>query len=65
MEKALVTAELSTERTHLQNLQRNIATLQSKIQRIETQRAWNRTAEEQQQHKLKLTIEKKQAEVEQ
>lgn len=65
MERALVSAEMDAEQAHLHNLQRNIATLQTKIQRIETQRNANRTMQETQQRKLKQAIESKQSEVEQ
>lgn len=64
MEKALVTAELSTEQAHLMTLQRNIGTLQSKIQRMEAQRMANRTMQETQQNKLKHTIDVKQSQIE-
>lgn len=63
MENTLVSAELSTERTHLANLQRNIATLESQIKRSENQRNFNRTKQEMQQRKLKQTMDHKQIEV--
>lgn len=63
MEKALVTAELSTEQAFLTTLQRNVNTLQNKIRRTETQRLANRTLQENQQSNIKSTIQSKQNQI--
>jgi uncharacterized small protein (DUF1192 family) len=59
MEKALVTAELSSESTSLIEMERNLITLQNKIHRLETQRNANRVMQETQQAKLRQNIDGK------
>lgn len=63
MEKALVMAELLSERTHLEKLLWNISSLQSTFQRMEAQRNANRTMQETQQTRLKHSIDTKQSQV--
>lgn len=63
MEKALVMAELLSERTHLEKLEWNISSLQSTFQRMEAQRNANRTMQETQQTRLKHSIDVKQNKV--
>lgn len=63
MEKALVMAELLSERTHLEKLEWNINSLQSTFQRMEAQRNANRTLQETQQTRLKYSIDVKQNQV--
>lgn len=63
MEKALVTAELSTEQAYLTSLQRNVDTLQSKIYRTEAQRTANRIQQENEQSKLKNTMQSKKRQI--
>lgn len=63
MEKALVMAELLSERTHLEKLEWNISSLQSTFQRMEAQRNANRTLQETQQTRLKHSIDVKQNQV--
>lgn len=63
MEKALVMAELLSERTHLEKLEWNISSLQSTFQRMEAQRNANRTMQETQQNRLKHSIDVKQSQV--
>lgn len=60
LEKALVSAELSTEQTFLVELEKNLNALQTKIHRLEAQRNANRVLQETQQNKLKQAIDVKQ-----
>lgn len=57
MEKALVSAELSTERDILKEMEKNLSSLQSTIHRLEAQRNSNRVMQETQQTKLKQMID--------
>lgn len=57
MEKALVAAELSTERDILKEMEKNLSSLQSTIHRLEAQRNSNRVMQETQQTKLKQMID--------
>lgn len=57
MEKALVSAELSTEKDILKEMEKNLSSLQSTIHRLETQRNSNRVMQETQQTKLKQVID--------
>lgn len=63
LEKALVTAELSTEQKCLTDLELNLSTLQTQIHRMEAQRNANRVLQETQQNKLKQSIDMKQTQV--
>lgn len=63
LEKALVTAELSTEQKYLANMEQSLASLQIKIHRLEAQRNANRVLQETQQNKLKQSIDMKQNQV--
>lgn len=63
LEKALVSAELSTEQNLLTEMEQNLAALQAKIHRQEAQRNANRVLQETQQNKLKQTIDFKQNQV--
>lgn len=63
MEKALVAAELLSERTHLEKLEWNITSLQTAFQRNEAKRNANRTMQETQQTRLKQSIDVKQNQV--
>lgn len=63
MEKALVSAELSTEQALLSDMEKNLAALRSKIHRLEAQRNANRVLQETQQSKLKQAIDVKQNQV--
>lgn len=60
MEKALVSAELSSDEKILIEMERNNTNLQNKIHRLEAQRNANRVMQETQQAKLKQSIEVKQ-----
>lgn len=64
LEKALVTAELTTEQEHLREIEQSMQVLQAKIHRLEAQRNANRVLQETQQNKLKQSIEMKQNQVE-
>lgn len=64
LEKALVTAEVSTEHNFLADLEKHLATLQAKIHRLEAQRNANRVLQETQQNKLKQAIDVKRNQVE-
>lgn len=64
LEKALVTAELTTEQDRLREMEQNMQVLQAKIHRLEAQRNANRVLQETQQNKLKQSIEMKQNQVE-
>lgn len=64
MEKALVSAELSTEQTQLNEMDMNMLALQAKIHRCEAQRNANRVLQETQQNKLKQSIDQKQNHIE-
>lgn len=57
MEKALVSAELTTERDILKEMEKNLSSLQSTIHRLEAQRNSNRVMQETQQTKLKQMID--------
>ncbi len=57
MEKALVSAELSTERDILKEMEKNLSSLQNTIHRLEAQRNSNRVMQETQQTKLKQLID--------
>jgi uncharacterized small protein (DUF1192 family) len=63
LEKALVSAELSTEQALLSDMEKNLAALKSKIHRLEAQRNANRVLQETQQSKLKQAIDVKQNQV--
>lgn len=63
LEKALVTAELSTEQKYLDDMEQNLVSLQTKIHRLEAQRNANRVLQETQQNKLKQSIDMKQNQV--
>lgn len=63
LEKALVSAELSTEQSLLVEMEKNLAALQAKIHRMEAQRNANRVLQETQQSKLKQAIDVKQNQV--
>lgn len=63
MEKALVSAELSTERDILKEMEKNLSSLQTTIHRLETQRNSNRVMQETQQTKLKQMIDAAQTQV--
>lgn len=64
LEKALVTAEVSTEHNFLEDLEKHLAALQTKIHRLEAQRNANRVLQETQQNKLKQSIDVKRNQVE-
>lgn len=64
LEKALVSAELNTEQTQLDEMEKNMAALQAQIHRLEAQRNANRVLQETQQNKLKQSIDMKQNQVE-
>lgn len=64
LEKALVSAELTTEQTHLNEMEKSMNGLQTKIHRLEAQRNANRVLQETQQNKLKQSIDMKQNQVE-
>lgn len=64
LEKALVSAELSTEQEQLNEMESKLAALQAKIHRLEAQRNANRVLQETQQNKLKQSIDMKQNQVE-
>ncbi|KAJ6649393.1 Pleckstrin likey-like domain family B member 2 [Pseudolycoriella hygida] len=57
MEKALVSAELSTEREVLKEMEKNLSSLQCTIHRLEAQRNSKRVMQETQQAKLKQMID--------
>lgn len=63
LEKALVSAELTTEQTQLDEMEKNMNGLQTKIHRLEAQRNANRVLQETQQNKLKQSIDMKQNQV--
>lgn len=63
MEKALVTAELSSVKNSLNDMENNLTSLQLKFHRLEAQRNANRVMQETRQAKLKQTIEIKQEQV--
>lgn len=60
----LVSAELSTEQDHLNEMDRDMVALQAKIRRLEAQRNAKRIQQETQQNKLKQSIDTKQNQVE-
>lgn len=64
LEKALISAELSTELKYLSEMENNLSVLQAKIHRLEAQRNANRVLQETQQNKLRQSIEMKQNQVE-
>lgn len=63
LEKALVSAELNTEQTQLDEMEKNMQALQGKIHRLEAQRNANRVLQETQQNKLKQSIDMKQNQI--
>lgn len=63
MEKALVTAELTTESSCIMQSEEQLVALQSKLHRSEAQRSANRVMQETQQAKLKHTINVKQDQI--
>lgn len=63
LEKALVSAELTTEQKQLDEMEKNMNGLQTKIHRLEAQRNANRVLQETQQNKLKQSIDMKQNQV--
>lgn len=63
LEKALVTAELSTEQNTLADMGDSLTSLQAKIHRMEAQRNANRVLQETQQNKLRQSIDMKQSQV--
>lgn len=64
LEKALVTAELNTEQSQLDEMEKNMIELQAKVHRLEAQRNAKRVLQETQQNKLKQSIDMKQNQVE-
>lgn len=64
LEKALVSAELNTEQSQLDEMETNMIALQAKIHRLEAQRNANRVLQETQQNKLKQSIDMKQNQIE-
>lgn len=64
LEKALISAELSTELNYLNEMEKQLNKLQGKIHRLEAQRNANRVLQETQQNKLKQSIEMKQNQIE-
>lgn len=64
LEKALVSAELNTEQSQLDEMEKDMMALQAKIHRLEAQRNANRVLAETQQNKLKQSIDMKQNHIE-
>lgn len=64
LEKALVSAELNTEQSQLDEMEKNMIAVQTKIHRLEAQRNAKRVLQETQQNKLKQSIDMKQNQVE-
>lgn len=64
LERALVAAELTSEQSQLDELEKDLAGLQANIYRMEAQRNANRVLQETQQNKLKQSIDIRQNQVE-